>query len=73
MSEDLEYYQQRALVERSRAKDAPSPEIASVHDRLADLYEAHVAETPVLPEEPFAQDLAPPLHTLPQAQSGTLR
>lgn len=73
MSEDLQYYQQRASVERSRAKDAPSPEIASVHERLADLYEALIAGTPDEAEKSVAQDLAPPPHMPPRAQSGTLR
>jgi hypothetical protein len=45
MTDDTEYYRQRALVERSRAKAAPSPEISLVHERLAELYEDYVAST----------------------------
>jgi hypothetical protein len=37
-SEDINYYRQRAAIERSRADEAPTPEIAGVHERLAELY-----------------------------------
>ncbi len=39
MAEIIEYYRQRALVERSRAMDAPTPRIAAVHQELAKLYD----------------------------------
>jgi hypothetical protein len=38
-SEDITYYRERLEVERSRALDAPTPEIARSHAKLADLYE----------------------------------
>jgi hypothetical protein len=38
-SEDINYYRQRANTERSRATDAPTPEIARIHLKLASLYE----------------------------------
>lgn len=64
-SEDIPYYRQRALAERQRAAEAPTAEIAAVHEKLAHLYEslterlANAAET--------EQDLDPlprltPLH-----------
>jgi hypothetical protein len=43
MLEDLDYFQKRASVERSRALDAPTQEIAAIHDRLAGLYEDFIA------------------------------
>jgi hypothetical protein len=51
--DDITYYRQRAVIERSRAKDAPTPEIASVHERLADLYENFIATL----DRPVANDL----------------
>ena len=42
---DLEYYAHRASVERHRAKIAPSPVIAGVHEQLAQRYEELVQET----------------------------
>lgn len=39
-SEDLPYYRQRVLAERSRAAEAATPAIAAVHDKLAHLYES---------------------------------
>jgi len=41
-TEDREYYKHRIIVERQRAKTAPSKVIADAHMRLADLYEALV-------------------------------
>jgi hypothetical protein len=43
MLDDLEYYQKRASVERSRALDAPTQEIAAIHNKLAGLYEDFIA------------------------------
>jgi hypothetical protein len=37
--DDLEYYRQRAVVERQRASTAPTPLIAAIHERLAASYE----------------------------------
>lgn len=42
MSDDIQYYQQRALVERSRARSAPTHRIAAVHEELAALYEEFI-------------------------------
>lgn len=36
---DLDYYRQRAIVERDRASTAPTEVIAAVHERLAAGYE----------------------------------
>lgn len=70
-SDDISYYRERARVERSRAQDAPSPEIASVHEQLAGLYEALIGA----PEQAPANDLAPelPPHRLRQEQPGIQR
>jgi hypothetical protein len=38
-SEDIAYYQQRASVERDRAKSAPTAEIAAIHEQLSAHYE----------------------------------
>lgn len=37
--EDIHYYSQRVIIERRRAENAPSPQIALVHEELAELYE----------------------------------
>lgn len=36
---DLEYFSARAVIERDRASDAPTPNIARIHDELARGYE----------------------------------
>ena len=36
---DTEYYRQRAMIERQRAQSAPTPQIALIHEELAELYE----------------------------------
>jgi hypothetical protein len=41
--EEIAYYRQRSMTERSRARVAPTPEIGRIHDQLADLYDALVA------------------------------
>jgi hypothetical protein len=61
---DVQYYQQRAIVERSRAKSAPTPEIAAVHEELARLYD-NLTGVAVSAEAP---SLSSP-RSLPQAQS----
>ena len=43
------YFKKRALVERRRAKAAPTPEIAAIHVRLAEAYEALLAEIEARP------------------------
>lgn len=58
--DDIEYYRDRAIVERGRAKSAPSEEIAAVHQRLADLYEKLINEKSA---EDRSQTLWPPVHT----------
>jgi hypothetical protein len=68
MSEDIEYYRDRALVERSRAKTAPSPQIAAVHDQLASLYEALTSEGQEGSDA--APSPWPQPHTPQQAQAG---
>lgn len=55
-SEDLSYYRGRSRAERSRAAEAPTPEIAAVHDKLAYLYESL---TERLERSQAEQDLAP--------------
>lgn len=42
---DREYFQKRALEERTRAESASSPEAARVHRTLAAKYEALVKKT----------------------------
>ena len=44
MSDDTPYYRQRAIVERSRAEQASAPEVALIHERLAERYEALAAQ-----------------------------
>ena len=55
-SDDIQYYTQRVLAERARAAEAPTPEIAAVHEKLAHLYESL---TERLERSPAEQDLAP--------------
>jgi hypothetical protein len=43
------YFKKRALVERRRARAAPKPEIAAIHLRLAEAYEALLAEIEARP------------------------
>ncbi len=61
--DDIEYYRERAMVERGRAKTAPSEEIALVHERLASLYEKLVSETSAEDRAPSSR---PPAHTFLQ-------
>ena len=42
--DNYRYFQQRALAERARAEVAPKPEIAAIHEQLAEAYEALVSE-----------------------------
>ena len=55
-SEDIDYYRQRVLAERTRAADAPAAEIAAVHDKLAHLYESLTGR---LERSEAQQDLTP--------------
>jgi hypothetical protein len=61
--EDLTYYRQRAVTERTRANGAPSKEIAEAHLKLAMMYE-NLLEG--LERAASAQDLSPCPHTAPQ-------
>lgn len=69
-SEDLQYYRQRALMERSRAMRAVTPEIGAIHGQLAKLYEDFIASL-----NPEGQALnasePPPPQEPPQAQSSS--
>lgn len=69
-SEDLEYYADRAIVERRRAQDAPTPEIGHVHEKLADLYEALIVR---LGAANGFQDLEPHQHTAQPTGPDTLQ
>jgi hypothetical protein len=68
-SEDINLYRQRAETERSRATDAPTPEIAEVHLKLASLYEdvIHKMGDP----RQLHSDVWPLAHTSQPAQSNT--
>lgn len=55
-SDDTAYYRARAATERTRAIEAPTDEIAAVHHKLADLYEALTAR---MDQAASAQDLQP--------------
>jgi hypothetical protein len=39
-SQDVSYYRKRIADELARAADAPTPEIAAVHEKLAHLYQS---------------------------------
>lgn len=69
--EDLNYYRRRAAIERSRAEDAPTPVIASVHMKLAGLYEELVNR--VEPRAANDHALALPPHMPQPDQSGIQR
>ena len=56
-SEDLDYYSRRIADEHARAAEAPTPEIAAVHEKLAHLYQSL---TERLERSPSDQDLSPP-------------
>jgi hypothetical protein len=68
-SEDINYYRQRAETERSRAKDAPTPEIAGIHLKLASLYEDFIRKM----GDPRADqsDVWPRAHTFEPGQANT--
>jgi hypothetical protein len=68
---EIEYYRQRASVERSRAEDAPTTQIAKVHLQLAALYQQLIDRK--VTAERNGQDPAPPLHFVPPAQAGRSR
>jgi hypothetical protein len=70
MSDDIQYYQQRALVERSRARTAPTPEIAAIHGKLAELYDDFITSLDPTEATSNVVELLP-LRELPQARSGT--
>ena len=56
-SDDLAYYSRRIADEHARAAEAPTPEIAAVHKKLAHLYQSL---TERLERSPSDQDLSPP-------------
>jgi hypothetical protein len=68
--EDLEYYAQRAIVERRRVKDAPTPEIAHVHEKLAGMYEAVIQR---LVAAQGSQDAEPRPHKSQPSEPDTLQ
>ena len=55
-SQDMAYYRQRIVDEHARAADAPTPEIAAVHQKLAHLYQSL---TERLEQSPTGQDDEP--------------
>lgn len=40
MNDDSGYHRRRAMAERARAAEAVSPELARLHERLAELHES---------------------------------
>jgi hypothetical protein len=48
-SEDISYYRERARVERERAKESSSADIAEIHEELARLYDALVEHESLRP------------------------
>lgn len=71
VSNEIQYYQQRIIVERTRANNSPSPAIASAHEMLASLYEEFIRSLQLTEETSNVVDLLPPQDS-PQAQSGTV-
>jgi hypothetical protein len=70
MSEDeIEYYRQRAQIERSRAADAVTPQIAEIHLKLAGLYEEFIQDK--ADHRQLQSDVWPLPHTSQQARSNT--
>jgi hypothetical protein len=68
--EEVAYYRQRAEVERSRAADAVTPQIARIHLKLAGLYEAFIQNE--MEASRFVQsDVWPLAHMSQPAQSST--
>ena len=55
-TDDILYYRHRVQTERGRAAEAPTPEIAAVHEKLAHLYESLVER---MERSPAEQDLSP--------------
>ena len=48
-SDDINYYRERARVERERASESSSEDIAEIHEELARLYEALVEHESLRP------------------------
>jgi hypothetical protein len=69
-SEEIQYYAQRASIERSRAQDAPTPEIAAIHEKLADMYESLVGR---LAQSFGVQDVKAAPHPRLQERNETLQ
>ncbi len=55
-AKDLAYHSRRIADEHARAAEAPTPEIAAVHEKLAHLYQSL---TERLERSPSDQDLLP--------------
>lgn len=48
-SEDINYYRERAQVERQRARESSNADIAEIHEELARLYDALVEHESLRP------------------------
>ena len=53
-SDEIEYYQARAIEEREAAADAAQSNVAAIHEELARLYEALVDQPELRPIRQFA-------------------
>ncbi len=51
MSDDTEYYRQRANAERALAQEAAKANVAAIHEELARMYDALVDHPELQPEE----------------------
>ena len=51
MSDNTEYYRQRARIERKLAKEVSQANVAAIHEELARLYEALLSEAQPQPRE----------------------
>ena len=51
MSDDTDYYRERARVERQLAQDVSQAKVAAIHEELARSYEALVSEVELRPRQ----------------------
>ena len=51
MSDNTEYYRQRARIERKLAQEVSQANVAAIHEELARLYEALVSEAELSPRQ----------------------
>jgi len=51
MSDNTEYYRQRARIERKLAKEVSHANVAAIHEELARLYEALISEADLQPKQ----------------------